>query len=193
MRPIIINPIFNLPADILTCMFGGLVSSKLCDKEIRLALEYYSHLVTFDAPSSETEETHLSKENYFNIVNSDERTKDIINAVCGMVAAMAWESLKTTPIFNERGELLPELKNETSLNYLECLRNAASHGGCFKFINRWHKFFIEDEKELIWCGLRLDKDMENKKAFPDFFPAGYFAYLFEDISMIIEKDKKGFL
>lgn len=175
LRPVQINKIFDLAIDSLTCLWGGLIAPKLCGTELKIKLEPFSHLISF--ASSFEEDSHLSKENYFNICASDERLKSVANHACCLVAVFACESLKNS-------EKYDNIKNESVVIFLRHLRNAAAHGNSFNFIDSRTRKFI-DPGEVKWGGKIIQKDLQNKTAFPDFFAQGDFAYLFEDISKIL--------
>ena len=174
LRPIQINETFNLAVDMLTCLWGGLIAPKLCETELKAKLAPYPHLISF--VSSFAEDSHLSKENYFNIVASDARLKAVGNHACCLVAGSAFESLKKHPRY-------AAIKNETLVKFLRHLRNAASHGNSFNFINS-HGNFV-DPGQVKWKGKIIKKELQGVTAFPDFFSQGDFAYLFEDISKIL--------
>lgn len=176
MRPVKTDKIFNDALDTLTCVWGGLVSPRLCKNELQTALEPYDFLVTFTVPMAE--ETHLSKVNYFAIAASEERTKDVgINACC-MTALFAYENLKMHESYDR-------IKDEQPVIFLRHLRNASAHGNRFHFFRDAAKRHFIDPGIVLWKNKRITKDLQDTPAFPNFFTAGEFAYLFEDISSLI--------
>jgi hypothetical protein len=175
LRPIQISKSFNLAVDALTCLWGGLIAPNICGTELKAKLATFSHLISFK--SSFAEDTHLSKENYFNICASHERLKEVGNHACCMVAVFAFESLKNDQKYDK-------IKNETTVKYLRHLRNGAAHGNSFNFIDSRSKKII-DPGLVEWRGKIIDKSLQNKTVFPDFFAQGDFAYLFEDISKLL--------
>lgn len=175
LRPVQINETFNLSIDTLTCLWGGLLAPKLCETELKAKLAPFPHLVSF--ASSFTEDSHLSKENYFNICASAERLKMVANNACCLVAVFAFESLKNTKQYEK-------IKTETIVIFLRHLRNAAAHGNSFNFIDSQSGKFIDPGK-VEWKGKIINKELQGQTTFPDFFAQGDFAYLFEDISKLI--------
>ncbi len=175
LRPVQINKVFDLAIDSLTCVWGGLIAPKLCGTELRAKLLPFPHLVSF--VSSFTEDSHLSKENYFNICASDERLKSVANNACCLVTVFAFESLKNSNQYDN-------IKNESTVNFLRHLRNAAAHGNSFNFIDSRSSKFI-DPGSVEWRGKIIKKELQGNAAFPVFFAQGDFAYLFEDISKLL--------
>lgn len=175
LRPVQINEAFNLAIDMLTCLWGGLVAPKLCGDELKAKLAPFPHLISFT--SSFTEDSHLSKDNYFNICAADDRTKAVANQACCMIAVFASESLKNHKDYDK-------IRGEVSVNFLRHLRNAAAHGNSFNFIDSRSRKLI-DPGQVEWKGKIIEKGLQDKTAFPDFFAQGDFAYLFEDISKLI--------
>lgn len=176
IRPIEIDKIFNLTIDAYTCLWGGLLSPRLCLNELNKKIGETDFLITME--SSCSEDTHLSKTNYFNICLSDERTRDVSNISCCMIAVFAFEHLKNHPKYDE-------IKKYDIVKFLGHLRNAAAHGNKFCFADSKTKNFI-DPKRVTWRLKTIDKNLENKVAFPNFFPHGDFAYLFEDITKLLK-------
>lgn len=175
LRPVQINEAFNLAVDMLTCLWGGLIAPKLCGDELKAKLAQFPHLISF--ASSFTEDSHLSKENYFNICAADDRLKAVANQACCMIAVFASESLKNHKDYNK-------IRNEVSVNFLRHLRNAAAHGNSFNFIDSRLGKLI-DPGQVKWRDKIIEKGLQGQTAFPDFFAQGDFAYLFEDISKLI--------
>lgn len=180
LRPIKINEVFNLAIDTLTCLWGGLIAPKICETEFKAKLLPFPHLISFE--SSFTEDSHLSKENYFNITSTDSRLKKVANHACCMVAVFAFESLKEHVAYDQ-------IKHEPAATFLRHLRNGAAHGNSFNFIDTKTKKFI-DPGNIEWRGKIIQKDLQDHPVFPDFFAQGDFAYLFEDISKFLEKFEK---
>jgi hypothetical protein len=174
LRPAQVDEVFALATDTLTCLWGGLIAHKLCEAELKTKLLPFKHLISFT--TSFLEDSHLSKENYFNICASDERLKTVANHACCMVAVFAFESLKNTGRYTK-------IKNESIVRFLKHLRNASAHGNSFNFIDSRGK--LTDPGQIEWRGKIIRKELQGQTAFPDFFPQGDFAYLFEDISKII--------
>jgi hypothetical protein len=131
-------------------------------------------LISFE--SSFTEDSHLSKENYFNICAANDRLKAVGNHACCMVAVFASESLKNHKDY-------AKIRNDVSVNFLRHLRNAAAHGNSFNFIDSRSGKLV-DPGQIEWRNKIIQKGLQNKTAFPDFFAQGDFAYLFEDISKL---------
>jgi hypothetical protein len=169
------NEVFNLAVDILTCLWGGLIAPKLCGDELKVKLESFPYLISFT--SSFAEDSHLSKDNYFNICAADDRLKAVANQACCMVAVFASESLKNHKDYDK-------IRNEVPVDFLRHLRNAAAHGNSFNFIDSRSGKLI-DPGQVKWRGKLIEKDLQGKTAFPNFFAQGDFAYLFEDISKLI--------
>lgn len=175
LRPAKINEVFNLTTDLFTCLWGGLIAPKLCEVELKTKLATFPHLVSFT--SSFGEDSHLSKQNYFNICASNERLKSVANHACCVAAVFAFESIKETKKYDN-------IKNQAIVNFLRHLRNAAAHGNKFNFIDSRSGKFI-DPGIIEWNGKIVRKELQGQTAFPDFFAQGDFAYLFEDISKIL--------
>lgn len=175
MRPVEIDKVFELSADILICLYGGMVSPKLCEKEIKAQLEPYDFLVSFE--STVGVDTHLSKKRYFQIVASDERIKDIGNTACCLISIHAFENLKKISVYKN-------IENQSPVKFLYHLRNGSAHGNVFHFYSR-EKFV--PPKPITWNGKTIDANLQSKPVFPDFFSAGDFGHLFEDISKEIKK------
>jgi hypothetical protein len=176
LRPAQIHETFDLAIDLLTCLWGGLLAPKLCEAEMRAKLAPYTQLISFS--TSLGEDSHLSKDNYFNICASPDRLRAIANNACCLVAVFAFENLKNTEIYDA-------VQNDTDVNFLRHLRNAAAHGNSFNFIDSRSRKVIDPGK-VRWRGKIIEKGLQDKTAFPDFFGVGDFAYLFEDISKIIK-------
>lgn len=175
LRPVQTNKVFDLAIDTLTCLWGGLIAPKLCETELKAKLAPFSHLVSF--ASSFTEDSHLSKDNYFKICASDERLRSVANNACCLVAVFAFESLKESDKYES-------IKDKTEVDFLRHLRNASAHGNSFNFIDSRSGKLV-DPGLVEWKGKIIKKELQNKTAFPDFFAQGDFAYLFEDISKIL--------
>lgn len=175
LRPVQINEAFNLAVDMLTCLWGGLIAPKLCGTEMKAKMAPFPHLVSFT--SSFTEDSHLSKDNYFNICADDDRLKAVANHACCLVSVFAFESLKNHKNYDR-------IQNETSVKFLKHLRNAAAHGNSFNFIDSRSGKLI-DPGQVEWKGMVIEKGLQGTTAFPNFFAQGDFAYLFEDISKLI--------
>lgn len=177
LRPLELDKTFDLAIDAYTCLWGGLLSPKLCLNELNEQIGDTDLLVSME--SSFSDDTHLSKSNYFNICLSDERTRDICNISACMIAVFAFEYLKNHPRFNEIREM-------EVVNFLRHLRNAAAHGNKFCFTDSKSKKF-RNPGIVSWRSKTIDKKLEGEVAFPNFFPAGDFAYLFEDITKILKE------
>lgn len=147
----------------------------MCRTELQAKLAKYPHLISL--ASSLGEDANLSKENYFNICTSTERIKAVGNNACCMVATFAFESLREHKNYDD-------IKNKTEVRFLGHLRNASAHGNRFNFKNPYGKF--KDPGEVEWRAKIIDKKLQDRTAFPDFFAQGDFAYLFEDISKLLE-------
>ena len=176
MRPVYTHKVFNLAIDTLTCVWGGLLLPKLCWNELGTALAPYPHLVSFE--SSIDEDTHLSKDNYFSICSSDKRVQEVGNNACCMVALFAFETLKTHSTYDT-------IRNEVPVKFLYHLRNASAHGNRFNFCLDRARNRFQDPGVLKWRNKTIDKSLQEHQAFTDFFGAGDFGYLFEDISKIM--------
>ena len=161
LRPVQINKVFDLAIDSPTCVWGGLIAPKLCGTELQAKLLPFPHLVSF--ASSFTEDSHLSKENYFNICASDERLKSVANNACCLVAVFAYESLKNSAEYDK-------IRSESAVGFLRHLRNAAAHGNSFNFIDSRSGKLI-DPASVEWRGKIIKKELQDKTAFPDFFCA----------------------
>jgi len=177
MRPVQMHEIFNLAIDTLTCLWGGLLAPKLCREELEKSLAPYPFLLSLS--SSFSEDTHLSKANYFAISSSDKRLTDVGNNACCMVALFAFENLKLQTNYKT-------LSKNNTVVFLRHLRNASAHGNRFNFYcDRARKRFL-DPGTVRWRNKAITKSLQDKPAFPDFFSVGDFAYLFEDISALIK-------
>jgi len=177
MRPVQTHIIFKQAIDTLTCVWGGLIAPRLCQEQLESALAPYDYLISFQ--SSVLEDTHLSKENYLAIALSDERTRVVgIYASC-MTALFAFESLKTLTGYEE-------IKNKEPIRLLGHLRNASAHGNKFHFYRGAARKNFVDPGVLRWRSKTVTKALQDTPAFPDFFSAGDFAYLFEDISVLLK-------
>ncbi|MCK5472055.1 hypothetical protein KAI54_02610 [Candidatus Gracilibacteria bacterium] len=126
MRPVQINKAFDLAIDMLTCLWGGLIAPKLCEAELKAKLAPFPNLISFG--SSFTEDSHLSKDNYFNICATKNRFKNVANHACCLVSVFAFESLKNHENYNL-------MQNKAPVKFLKHLRNAAAHGNAFNFID----------------------------------------------------------
>lgn len=175
LKPAKIDSIFDLAIDSLTCFWGGLIAPKICEAELKAKLAQFPTLISF--ASSFSEDSHLSKENYFNICSSKDKTKLVGNNVCCMVAVFAFESLKEYQHYQE-------IKKEEAIKFLRHLRNAGAHGNSFNFKDSSEN--IIDPGQVKWKDKIITKKLQDKTAFPDFFAQGDFAYLFEDISKLMK-------
>lgn len=173
MRPVPTHRVFDLALDSLACMWAGLIAPRLCGTEMRKAMEPYQHLISLS--STVGEDAHLSKKNYFNICQSDDRTREVGNNACCMVSLFAYETFKNDPTYNF-------VKDEIPVRFLYHLRNASAHGNRFNFFIDRNKSRFRDPGTFNWRTKTIDKSLQGKLAFPDFFAAGDFAFLFEDIS-----------
>lgn len=176
LRPVQINKTFNLAIDMLTCLWGGLIAPKLCGAELKTKLAPWPHLISF--ASSFSEDSHLSKENYFNICADDDKLKAVANHACCLVSVFAFESLKNHQNYDA-------IQGNALVNFLRHLRNAAAHGNSFNFIDSRSGKLI-NPGQVEWRGKIIEKSLQGKTAFPDFFAQGDFAYLFEDISKLLK-------
>ncbi|MBT6954746.1 MAG: hypothetical protein HN991_00135, partial [Candidatus Jacksonbacteria bacterium] len=167
-RPARIDESFDLSIDMLTCLWGGLMVPKLCGNELKMKLASFPHLISLK--SSFPEESQLSRDNYFSICSDDDRFRSVANQGACMVAVFAFESLR-----NHRG--YDKVKDKVPVMFLRHLRNAASHGNNFNFISSQSGKII-DPGRVEWGSKIINKDLQGKTAFPDFFPQGDFAYLF---------------
>jgi len=175
MRPVEIDKVFELSADILICLYGGLISPKLCGEELKKKLDPFNFLISFE--SSIGEDTHLSKTRYFQIASSDDTIKEIINTSCCLVSIYAFENLKKIAVYNK-------IMHLSSIKLLYHLRNGSAHGNTFNFYNM-SKFI--PPKPITWNGKTIDTNLQGKPVFPDFISPGDLAFLFEDISNEIKK------
>ncbi len=175
LRPIKIDKAFDLALDTLTCLWGGLVAPRLCEQELKAKLAPFPHLISF-ASSISPEDAHLSKESYFAICASDDRTKEVGNHACCLVALFAHESFKNHSRYSA-------LKNRAPVAFLRHLRNGSAHGNTFDFTYR-NKLI--DPGRVEWKGKIINKNLQGEKVFPDFFAQGDFAFLFEDITKLIQ-------
>jgi hypothetical protein len=175
IRPVEIDKIFELSADILICLYGGIISPKLCENELKAKLESYDFLVSFD--STVGQDTHLSKHRYFQIISSNETVKEVGNTTCCLISIYAFENLKKIPSYRK-------IMNLSSVKFLYHLRNGSAHGNIFNFYGNG-KFI--SPKQIIWNGKTIDASLQGKNIFPDFFSPGDIAYLLEDISKELKK------
>lgn len=178
MRPVKTDQTFNLVIDVLTCVFGGLTAPRLCGRELQGALAPYDFLVSF--ASTLGEDTHLSKKNYFAICSSQERTTAVGILACSMVALLSFEHMKLHASY-------PAISKRPEVAFLRHLRNAAGHGNRFNFYRDSARKCFVDPKGVKWQSKAITRDLQDKPAFPDFFCAGDFAYLFEDISGLLAR------
>jgi hypothetical protein len=176
MRPVLTHGVFNLAIDSLTCLWGGLIAPRLCGEQMTRSLEPFAHLISFQ--STVGEDTHLSKENYFAICQSDNRTSEVGNNACCMVALFAYETLKVDAKFES-------IKNQVPVQFLYHLRNASAHGNRFNFFRDRNRTRFRDPGTVQWNKKTIDKALQDMPAFPDFFAAGDFAYLLEDVSQLM--------
>lgn len=176
MRPVRTHETFNLAIDTLVCVWGGLIAPRLCRQEFEKSLAPYDFLISF--ASSFSEDTHLSKTNYFAICSSDERTRDVGNIACCMVALFAFEHLKVHRAYTT-------VQKRAEVVFLRHLRNASSHGNRFNFYRDSARKHFVDPGGVQWRAKTITKDLQDEAAFPGFFSAGDFAYLFEDISALL--------
>ena len=94
-----------------------------------------------------------------------------------MLAILAFENLKSLPIY-------ANMKQYPQVKFLEHLRNASAHGNKFHF---YHPEKLTKSGEISWRGKMIDKNLQGKNLFPDFFSYGDFGFLFHDISELIFK------
>lgn len=175
-RPVDLNETFSLAIDAYICLWGGIVTPKLCYKELNEKLGNFNFLLTLD--STVGEETHLSKEHYFGIIQSEDATKEVGTIACCMIVVFAFESLKNDPKYDS-------IKSLETITFLRHLRNAAAHGNRFSFINTKSHSKI-DPGSVTWRKKTITAELENAKAFPDFISHGDIPYLLEDISKILK-------
>lgn len=173
MRPLTIDKVFNLSIDAITCLWGGLLVPKLCHDDIEAKFQNYNFLVSL--ASSVGEDTHIDKANYLNICKSDERTAEVGNMSLSMLAVFAFESIKSEDTYDL-------IKKDMTINFLRHLRNAGAHGNNFNFYNKGK---LVDPGVVTWRNKNIDKSLQGKVAFPDFFKHGDFPYLLEDVSKVL--------
>jgi hypothetical protein len=177
MRPIKTHDVFDLALDTLICVWGGLLTPRLCRDAVERSLAPYDSLVSLESQVS-TEDSHLSKAAYLAIVSSDERTRLVGNHACCMVALFAFESLKANAVYEQ-------LKDHPSVVFLRHLRNASAHGNRFHFYRDSARQKFVDPGKVIWRDKTISGVLQDEPAFPDFFSSGDFAYLLSDISTLM--------
>lgn len=176
LRPVEIDKVFNLSIDAYICLWGGLLSPRLCLKELNDKLSDFNFLLTMG--SSISEDTHISKQQYFDICLSDVRLKEVSSIACCMMVVFAYENLKNHPKFEK-------IKVLETVKFLRHLRNAAAHGNKFCFMDSKSRTQV-DPGFVTWRSKTIELNLENKVAFPDFLPHGDIPYLFEDITELLK-------
>lgn len=174
MRHVELLPFLGDSIDVLTCLIGGVVCPNIHEPSQNPIL------ADFEIPTGlGFEKSYLPKANYLEICKTPSKRDRTVKITAALISIHAYEELKKQSYFSE-------ICDEICIQLLEHLRNASGHGNKFKFINKWKRFFLDEEKKLEWRGVVLDKDLNGKECFFTFFQPGHFASLFEDISILVK-------